>query len=83
MLRQEPTALCLSCHDEVGSRPHLLTTFSGGGHPLSSLSNPLRPEEPFSCPSCHNPHAGDSPVFVDDYADGNRMRFCVSCHAWR
>jgi predicted CXXCH cytochrome family protein len=83
MLRQEPTALCLSCHDEIGTRPHLLTTFSGGGHPLSSLSNPLRPDEPFSCHSCHNPHAGDSPVFIDHYADGNRMRFCVSCHAWR
>ncbi len=66
LLRQEPEALCASCHPaEVGDfmRPY--------GHRLDRAG--------LQCVSCHDPHAGSGTdsLRVDRSGDGP----CVSCHA--
>lgn len=44
--------MCFECHDA--------DAFKGGhpypGHPVSAAADPIYPEKPFSCISCHNPH---------------------------
>ncbi len=80
LLRQDATDLCLSCHFEVATRPHLITTASGQGHPVRGRRNPARPDETFSCSSCHDPHAGDDPLLLRGAPAQGRMGFCLTCH---
>lgn len=79
-LRLNATDLCLACHPDVANTPHVITTSSGKGHPVRGNSNPARPGEAFSCASCHNPHAGQTPLFLNRYDGGSITGFCVSCH---
>jgi predicted CXXCH cytochrome family protein len=80
LLRQHASDLCLSCHPEIASRPHLITTSSGDGHPFRRSSDSIGSTEEFSCASCHNPHAGNTPYFLNQYDGGPIEVFCVTCH---
>ncbi|MCM2356831.1 MAG: hypothetical protein NDI77_01665 [Geobacteraceae bacterium] len=81
-LRMDTGDLCASCHEDVLYRPHVLTTFSGGGgHPLRRSPDPFNPLKDFTCASCHNPHGSNSSVFLNAYEDSGTMHsFCRSCH---
>ena len=46
-------------------------------HPLEAGRNPLRPEEPFWCASCHEPHAAVRKSLLIGPAKGS---FCLQCH---
>ncbi len=66
--------LCLGCHPktQVQKQNHPVT-----GHPVSGARNPLAPEQPFSCVSCHNPHAAE----FDKMLPVNEiMMLCTFCH---
>ena len=81
-LRKETVELCASCHEEILSRPHVINSFSGnGGHPLRYRPDPSHPGKYLTCASCHNPHGGNSSVFLNNYDESMPMkRFCTSCH---
>jgi predicted CXXCH cytochrome family protein len=81
-LRLAPGDLCAACHEEVLFRPHVLSGFSGkGGHPVRKYPDPYNPGREFNCESCHNPHAGNSPTFLNGYDSSMPMdHFCLSCH---
>jgi predicted CXXCH cytochrome family protein len=81
-LRLSTEDLCVTCHEDVLSRPHILTSFSvNGGHPVRKYSDPFKPGRRFNCVSCHNPHAGNSPIFLNGYESSMDMHhFCLTCH---
>ena len=81
-LRLPTGDLCIACHEEVLLRPHILTSFSAnGGHPVRKYPDPFNPGREFNCASCHNPHASDSPVFLNGYDNSMPMNhFCMTCH---
>lgn len=74
-----PTDLCLNCHQDKQSGLHVIAGFFGKGHPVKGASNPLKPERPFSCASCHNPHAGDTQSLLN-IERGNNSAYCQTCH---
>lgn len=83
-LRMSAGDLCLSCHEEIPKRPHVIASFSSErGHPLKGRPDPLKPGEDLTCTSCHNPHGGNSSVFLNNYDEAKPRRFfCMSCHNW-
>ncbi|WP_224985044.1 cytochrome c3 family protein [Geomonas agri] len=83
LLRKSPYDLCTTCHDLVPKTPHVIESFSGGGHPLLLPRNPLKPGSEFSCVSCHNPHAGDSLFFLSNYRGPDyKTEYCRTCHTF-
>lgn len=84
-LRMSAGNLCLSCHEEIPTRPHVISSFSSErGHPLKGRPDPLKPGEDLTCTSCHNPHGGNSSVFLNGYDEAKKpiKFFCMSCHKW-
>ncbi len=83
-LRMETGDLCASCHEEILRKPHVIGSFSGNaGHPLKRSPNPYNRTKDFNCVSCHNPHASESPVFVDAYDESKSIKkFCTTCHKY-
>lgn len=83
LLRLRAYDLCISCHDNIVGGAHVIGGFSGGKHPLKLPRNPYKPGTEFSCASCHNPHAGDSPFFLYNYkGPEEKSEYCKSCHAF-
>lgn len=83
LLRLSPYDLCTTCHDQVLLTPHVVSGFAErGGHPLRLPNNPFKPGTEFSCISCHNPHAGDSPYFLGNYKPETRDEYCRTCHSF-
>jgi predicted CXXCH cytochrome family protein len=75
--------LCISCHAEIVSKPHVTAGFSGKGHPLRLLQNPLKPGKEFNCVSCHNPHGSDTEFLLNTSRDpANMTVYCRSCHTF-
>ncbi len=85
LLVRPEAALCLSCHAEVARRPHLIAGFSGKGHPLGNetraqpVMDPLRPGQPFSCTSCHEPHRSEYGR-LGRFESRSTMDTCQRCH---
>lgn len=48
------------------------------GHPVTDGSDPLRKEEPYSCLSCHEPHAAQVPKLLR--AEWKDIEICDRCH---
>lgn len=80
-LRKKTNTLCLGCHEEKASGRHVIASYVfGNTHPVLGNSNPLRPDRPFNCASCHSPHAASSQeLFVLDIDQG-RLGLCQACH---
>jgi len=83
LLRNEPNRLCIECHQRVARKPHVLTS-QNGGHPLGGLArgkkeDPARPNKPYYCGSCHNPHSSDSPTLFRFKAKTS-SDICANCH---
>lgn len=81
-LHMNATDICASCHEEVMARPHVIAAVSSReGHPVRISPDPFRPGRDFTCASCHNPHAGDAPNFLNNYQASMPVHlFCLSCH---
>ena len=78
-LRKQTTDLCLSCHADKATGAHVVSGFSGSGHPVRGKPDPRNPGKELTCASCHNPHASDFPFLL--FRDlGDRSSFCRSCH---
>ena len=80
LLNNEPIKVCLECHGDIGSKPHAIGV-SGKGHPVEKKGkkDPKRPEKPFYCGSCHNPHSSDS-MRLFRYPAKATMALCINCH---
>ncbi|MBU5637935.1 cytochrome c3 family protein [Geomonas sp. Red69] len=76
--------LCAGCHEEILAKPHVIVGFSNNAHPVRKWPDPYHPGKEFTCVSCHNPHAGLTPAFLQNY-DGISpiSNFCITCHAMR
>jgi len=48
-----------------------------GRHPVTAAHDPLRPDAPFGCVSCHSPHGSDRKGLLVGGATGG---FCGRCH---
>ena len=80
----KPTiALCLDCHADVKNKPHVISGFARGGHPLGdesrTVQDPLRPGKAFSCASCHEPHRADF-ARLTRFDSRSTTGFCQACH---
>ncbi len=74
----QPNELCVMCHD-VSETNHPMV-----GHPTSLENDPLYPNRPFTCISCHNPHSSKmQKLFRYDYnTQIYKGRLCTVCH-WK
>lgn len=80
-LRTSLSDICVGCHEEILYKPHVLIGFSNNGHPVRKSIDPYHPGRPFTCVSCHNPHAGASWTFLQNYDGASDMsNFCLTCH---
>lgn len=83
LLGASATRLCLDCHKKVPKSPHAVAGFGGRGHPIGGekpgLADPARPERPFYCGSCHDPHKGQSARLMR-YDVQAAMDYCQRCH---
>jgi predicted CXXCH cytochrome family protein len=83
-LRAPKRDLCLGCHEEILTKPHVIMGFSASnaGHPVRKSVDPYHPNREFTCVSCHNPHAGTSWTFLQNYDGTSEIyTFCRTCHA--
>lgn len=80
-LKKSPWNLCTTCHEERGSGRHVLAGVggSGTGHPMKDRPDPLHAGHEFSCNSCHNPHASNSPSLFAHEAL-SVFGLCQMCH---
>jgi len=73
-------ASCGSCHPAVAEQKiHGIRTVTGASHPLEGKKDPARPGAPFTCASCHEPHAAETA----SYLRGGKVsgfNFCKLCH---
>ncbi len=79
LLAKPTNELCIGCHPGTADGRHVSAWLPnghliGGGGKL----DPRRPDRPFSCASCHNPHGSDSPKMF--YYGSNPMESCDGCH---
>lgn len=80
-LRKQTTDICISCHAEKASGVHVVSGFSGNGHPVRGKRDPRHPGAELSCVSCHNPHTSQFSELLFKDID-NRLSFCRSCHTF-
>ena len=77
LLAKKTNDLCIGCHPAQADGRHV-TAILAGGHAVSGGADPRRPDRPFSCASCHNPHGSDSPKLF--YYGDSVMQSCDGCH---
>ncbi len=79
LLAKKTNDLCTGCHAEQKDGRHV-TTIVARGHTVGGpgLNDPRKPDRPFSCASCHNPHGSDFPNFF--YMGNTTMESCDGCH---
>ncbi len=84
-LRAGTVTLCASCHAEILTRPHVVSSFSNNsGHPLQNRRDPLQPDRSLTCASCHNPHGENSRKFLNNYDESQSLHlFCLTCHRFK
>ena len=79
-LKKPPWDLCTTCHTEKASGRHILAWGpTGNTHPTRGRPDPMKPEREFSCRSCHNPHASNSPKMWN-FDARETYDLCWTCH---
>lgn len=83
LLSETLTKTCLVCHGKVSKTPHAAAGASGKGHPVGGgkdvLQDPARPDQPFTCGSCHDPHVSEHPRLMR-FDLKSPYGFCQKCH---
>lgn len=51
LMKETLNDLCFKCHE-----PKRYNSHPQAGHPTSGMNDPIFPEKPFTCISCHKPH---------------------------
>ncbi len=78
-LKMETTDLCSACHAETASRPHVILSYAGKGHPIRIEKDPFHPGQKFDCASCHFPHGSPYNLLLKE--DPTSMAsYCTTCH---
>jgi predicted CXXCH cytochrome family protein len=75
LLLKKPVDVCLSCHGNISHWPHYSPRIAGGTEP----HDPMRPDKPFYCGSCHDPHSSDSPLLFR-FNVRSEKELCLHCH---
>ena len=71
LLRANTRSICASCHQDDANRRHPVPT-----HPFEAPDERYRPGNPFTCSSCHEPHASKhSKLFRFE-----TLPICGNCH---
>lgn len=79
-LKKQPFDLCTNCHPEKRRERHVVVGFVyGDSHPVRGRPHPLKPNQEFACPACHNPHAAQS-RFLWQFDATQRETLCRTCH---
>ncbi|MFQ5849881.1 MAG: cytochrome c3 family protein [Candidatus Binatia bacterium] len=79
-LKKAPWDLCTTCHVEKASGRHVIAWGpTGDTHPTRGRPDPMRPERELACPSCHNPHASNSPKLWK-FGATTYYQLCWTCH---
>ena len=91
LLLKRPYELCLDCHPDIPKQQHAISGFGSGKHPLGALKknkktgvvtelkDPTRPDKPFYCGSCHNPHSSEGGRLFR-FKAMDAMSLCSNCH---
>lgn len=91
ILLKPPVELCSECHPAVAQAPHAIAGIGQSGHSvglpkkdrkgkeLAPPDDPRRPDRPFTCASCHDPHSSDHRRLFR-YAARSQMELCIHCH---
>ena len=84
LLLNKPAAVCLQCHPDAVHGRHTkrqlpVSEQASGKTVQPEIQDPLRPDKPFYCGSCHNPHSADNPTLFRFSAKSSK-EFCVNCH---
>ncbi len=76
-LEEATLPLCMGCHPRFKGkkRGHPLSK-----HPLMGPRDPLNPQKPFTCVSCHDPHGSLYRALLIAPAG---MRLCARCHPYQ
>ena len=79
LLAKKTNDLCSGCHEGQKDGKHV-SSLSQRGHTVGGpgLNDPRKPDRPFSCASCHNPHGSDFPNFF--YLGNTALESCDGCH---
>ena len=79
LIAKKTNDLCSGCHEGQKDGRHV-SSIVARGHTVGGpdLTDPRKPDRPFSCASCHNPHGSDFPNFF--YMGNTAMESCDGCH---
>ena len=75
-LNKEINGVCVQCHTSIKK---LKNNHPIKGHPVAGYSDPTDSDRPFTCISCHDPHASE---FTFLLADEDIMQSCARCHSY-
>ena len=78
LLARKTNDLCITCHEAQKDGKHVTSLVPRGHAVGGNLNDPRKPDRPFSCASCHNPHGSDNPRFF--YFGATAMESCDLCH---
>lgn len=73
-LKNSINELCFSCHPNISK---LKNDHPVQGHPVSAPVDPTNKQRPFTCISCHNPHAAENKNLLPEQ---EMMLLCARCH---
>lgn len=80
LARREVNAMCFECHEAKSFAVHAVVGVDlGSGHPLSGPRDPARKSGAFSCASCHDPHATNTP-HLWKFGATTTFDLCGHCH---
>jgi predicted CXXCH cytochrome family protein len=76
LLVNKPVEVCLLCHGNITHWPHFSSGIAAGG---PGPQDPMRPDKPFYCGSCHEPHSSDT-RFLFRFNVRSDKELCLHCH---